>query len=70
MEKKYDFVRACWRDLMDTLWGDLNRTYSSGIMSTATIAERMRLTESEAEDWLRECIRCGLTERQGGGWVV
>lgn len=63
-------VRRFWRDLMGTLYSNPNRKYSSGIMSVDMISERLRCPVSVAEDWLRKCAQYGLTERQGGGWVV
>ena len=63
-------VRAFWRDLMGTLWGDPDTKATHGIMSAELIADHLDISASTAEEWLWECCRLGITERQGGGWVV
>lgn len=59
-----------WRDLMGTLWGDSECKATHGIMSVALIADHMRTTTERAERFLFACRKYGITERQGGAWVV
>lgn len=70
MIKKSDFARNFWMDLMGALWGDIYCTTTHGVMSTALIAQHMGISADEAAEYLHACMHCGLTERQGGGWVV
>lgn len=59
-----------WADLMGTIYCGNWRGQTSGIMSAERIAEILGITTETAEAFLRECYQLGLTERQGGGWVV
>ena len=61
-------ARAFWKDLMGTLGYDTKSTH--GIMSTEMIAERMNIEAPKANMFLLGCQEYGITERQGGGWVV
>ncbi len=63
-------ARGFWEDLMGTIWKDPKRSYTSGIMSTALIADHMRMDPELAEAFLYKAMEINLTERQGGGWVV
>lgn len=63
-------AKAFWRDLMGTLWGDPNCKSTHGIMSEQLIAEHMGINAEEALEYLNACKDAGLTERQGGAWVV
>ena len=58
-----------YRDLCGTVYGD-SRKSGNGIMSAEMIAEHMRITTETAEKFLWACARYGITERQGGAWVV
>ena len=61
-------ARAFWKDLMGTLGYDTKSTH--GIMSTEMIAELMDIEEPRAKMFLLGCQEYGITERQGGVWVV
>lgn len=63
-------ARGFWADLMGTIYCGNWRGQTSGIMSAERIAEFLDTTTETAEDFLRKCCQLGLTERQGGGWVV
>lgn len=63
-------ARAFWRDLMGTLWGDPDTKSTRGIMSAELIADHMEISVETASELLFACIRYGITERQGGGYVV
>lgn len=45
-------------------------TNSQGIMSEELIAEHMDMPVEKVKELLRACANYGITERQGGGWVV
>jgi len=62
-------AREFYRDLCGTVYGDCNRT-AQGIMSAELIADHMRISVWKANAFLDACRRFGITERQGGGWVV
>ena len=64
-----DAAREFYRDLCGTVYGnaDIN---SQGIMSAALIADHMKMSIEKANEFLDACCRYGITERQGGGWVV
>lgn len=63
-------ARGFWEDLMGTIWNDPKRSYSSAVVSTEFIADRMNLSVDETEKFMIMCNKAGLTDRQGGGWVV
>lgn len=63
-------ARAFWRDLMGTLWGDPDTKSTHGIMSAELIADHMGIPVDTASEFLFACCRYGITERQGGGYVV
>ena len=68
MEKK--IALAFWKDLMGTLWGDPNTKATRGIMNEYLIADHMGITPEKAKEFLDACCRYGITERQGGAYVV
>lgn len=59
-----------WKDLIGTLWGNPETKTTHGIMSSGLIADHMGISYHTAECFLRACRRIGVTERQGGAWVV
>lgn len=63
-------AKGFWKDLMGTLWKDPDTKATHGIMSAALIADHMHISTSKAEQFMYACVRHGLTERQGGGFVV
>lgn len=69
-----DFVsesqaKEFYRDLCSTVYGDCNKN-SQGIMSAEMIADYMKISIERANDFLWACARYGITERQGGAWIV
>ena len=58
-----------YRDLCGTVYGDPKKK-CGGIMSEALIADHMGIDEELAHAYLRACAEYGITERQGGAWVV
>ena len=59
-----------WRDLMGTLWGNADTKVTHGIMSHELVADHMCITHDKANAFLWKCVELGLTDRQGGGFVV
>lgn len=62
-------AKEFYRDLCGTVYGDPNKT-CGGIMSERLIAEHMGIGEEKATQFLWACAEYGITERQGGAWVV
>lgn len=62
-------AKEFYRDLCGTVYGDCNKN-CQGIMSAEHIADLMGMTVEHATDFLYACTRYGITERQGGAWVV
>lgn len=62
-------AREFYRDLCGTVYGDANKT-AQGIMSAELIADHMKISVEKANEYLDACRRYGITERQGGAWVV
>lgn len=60
----------------EAFWADVRGTFgftgkgTVGIMSTEHIADAIGLNVEETENWLLECVKHNITERQGGGWVI
>lgn len=78
---KYSSVIATAREIMEsrTRGFYLNlcrRVYGSpdikcqGIMNSALIAEHMHITPTEVDVYMEAAVCFGITERQGGMWVV
>jgi len=63
-------ARGFWEDLMGTIWHDPKRSYSSAVVSTEFIADRMNMSVDKAEQFMRACCELNLSDRQGGGWVI
>lgn len=55
-----------YRDLL----GTIHSTGNIGIMSEHLIADHMEMSVERARDMLWACVKYGITERQGGGFVV
>ena len=64
-----EMAREFYRDLCGTVYGDANKT-CGGIMSVGLIADHMGISIERANAFLRACADYGITERQGGAWVV
>ena len=58
-----------YRDLCGTVYGDSEKK-CGGIMSEELIADHMGIDKELAHAYLRACAEYGITERQGGAWVV
>ena len=63
-------AKEFWRDLMGTLWGDAKTKATHGIMSADLIADHMNISIEKAEAFLWKCVDLGLSDRQGGAFVV
>lgn len=61
---------AFWRDLMGTLWHDPNTKSTHGVMGAELVADYLNTTTEIASNYLWKCVEIGLTDRQGGGFVV
>ena len=69
MEITKGMAKEFYRDLCGTVYGDANKT-AQGIMSAELIADHMQMPVWKAEAFLNACRNYGVTERQGGAWVV
>ena len=63
-------AREFMRDLKGAIYNGDCAHADSGIMSVALIAEYLKISEERASLYLWACANYGITERQGGGWVV
>ena len=61
---------AFWRDLMGTLWKNPDTKATHGIMNEYLVADHMGITPETAKEFLDACCRYGITERQGGAYVI
>lgn len=63
-------AREFWRDLMGTLWHDPETKATHGIMGSGLIADHMNISVEKANAFMWKCVEFGITDRQGGGFVV
>lgn len=63
-------AKEFWRDLMGTLWGDPNTKVTHGIMGAGLIADHMNISTEKANAFMWKCVDLGLSDRQGGAFVV
>lgn len=63
-------AKEFWKDIMGMIYRGNWKGQTSGIMSATLIADYLCITPEKAETFLRKCCALGLTERQGGGYVV
>ena len=63
-------AREFWRDLMGTLWYDPDTKVTHGVMSAGLVADHMGIASETASAYLWKCVELGITERQGGSFVV
>lgn len=64
-------AREFWRDFYGTVFHqEPDPRYTKGIMSTTLIADHMRISPELVEAYLQKAKEIGLTEKQGGSWVV
>ena len=61
-------AREFWRDLMGTLRFTTKGTH--GIMSANLIADHMNISTERANEFLWKCVELGITDRQGGAFVI
>lgn len=62
-------AREFYRDLCGTVNGNADKT-CQGVLPVDEIAERMGISTEKANEFLWACAKYGITERQGGMWVV
>lgn len=62
-------AREFYRDLCGTVYGDANKT-CGGTMDAELVADHMKITSEEAEEFLRAMCHFKITERQGGSYVI
>ena len=67
--KGYNVTKHFYKDLCGTVNGEANKTCQC-IMSAEGIANAMGMSISETEIWCDSMIYHGITERQGGMYVV
>ena len=58
-----------YRDLCGTVYGSSNKT-CGGVMSVGLIADHMRISVEKANEFCNAMIEYGITERQGGMYVI
>lgn len=58
-----------YRDLCGTVYGDANKN-SQGIMSVGLIADHMQISMERATEFCNAMVAYGITEKQGGKYVV
>ena len=61
-------AREFWRDLMGTLRFSTKGTH--GVMSAGLIADHMQIPVEKTNAFLWKCVELGITDRQGGAFVV
>lgn len=64
-----EMAREFYRDLCGTAYGCPDMS-CQGIMSVEHIADLMNIAVESASEFLWACAKYGITERQGGAWVV
>ena len=62
-------VREFYRDLCGTVNGEATCTCQC-VMSAEGIAQAMGMSVSETKIWCDAMVHHGITERQGGGYVI
>lgn len=64
-----EMASSFMKSLKGTIYGDPNHP-DSGIMSPEHIADLLGIAAEKVNEYLRVCAKYGITERQGGAWVV
>lgn len=64
-----EMAKEFYRDLCGTVYGDANKN-GQGIMSAEHIADLLNIPVERATDFLWACAKYGITDRQGGAWVI
>lgn len=62
-------AKEFYRDLCGTVYGDAN-IHNQGIMNEYLIADHMKMSVERAFDFMQACCKYGITEKQGGMWVI
>lgn len=62
-------AKEFYRDLCGTYNGSTNKI-CQGIASTQHIAETMNISPNMVDDFCTAMVKYGITERQGGGYVI
>lgn len=62
-------AKEFYRDLCGTVYGNADKNLQ-GIMSIGLIADHMRISLERATEFCNAMILHGITERQGGGYIV
>jgi hypothetical protein len=62
-------AREFYRDLCETVYGNADKN-CQGVMSVEMIAVRMGLSTETTQKYCDAMISYGITEKQGGGYVV
>lgn len=62
-------AREFYRDLCGTVYGNANRT-QGGTMNEALIADHMGISIERATEMCKAMVFYGITERQGGKYVI
>ena len=58
------------KEFYRNLLGTIHSTGNIGIMSEYLVADHMDMSVERARDMLWACVKFGITDRQGGGFVV
>lgn len=59
-----------WKDLMGTCNYDPDTKATHGIMGPGLVGEKLGIPKEKAEEYLWACVAYGLSDRQGGAFVV
>ena len=65
-----DITKEMARGFFNDVCGTFHTNGNSGIVSVDFVAERMGITTEQSEMFFRACAKYGITERQGGAWVI
>lgn len=68
-ERVKEALKMFYRELCLKYNGDENKT-SQGIASADHIAETLNMNVSDVEQIMNQLVKYGITERQGGAYVI
>lgn len=63
-------AREFWRDLRGTYGYNPDGKDTHGTININSVVQKMKISADDAERFLWVCTDMGLTDRQGGGWVI
>ena len=69
-EKAEKQSREFWRDLRGTYGYNPDGKDTHGTININGVRQKMKISADDAERFLWICTDMGLTDRQGGGWVI